>query len=651
MIRHETASSLRLGALAAAAALSIAALAMPAAAAPIAALGGHDIGALMSRAEERFDVPTLDAVVLLDDTEIVFEQDGSMSRTTHLVVWFSTELGLDTYADLRVPYNTDTSEFEVHALRTWRDGTWWPHETELSPTAIVETTPYACQNADDYTTMREVMLLHDGVELPCIVETAYTVKERRDPALGSDGMWVVPGADPTVVKSLSVTAPGGTQLHWTTVPGAPEPEVMRTQEHGVTHRWVAEDVDRLPRPLTGDATAHEPYVVWSTWGDWSAMGAAVASALEGAAALTESLRDSVATVTDGVPLALARAEAVADFLRETTRGVNYDDSYWRFDPRPAARTWETAYGHRLDRAALATALMREAGVEVTPVFTTPGRTEVDPAVPALAWFGGLELTVGDEAVLDPVDCRLRHGTAWDLGKTVWRAGAGPAVISLPGSESFYALALSLERGDDGWSGSATLETSGALSAQPSALGLSGETESFVGSVARSAIGATAENVGIARFEAAGVTAGFALTMDAPEPDDSGRTTIVMGDPEGGIVSQLPGDVHTYEADRDSPVLLPGPMRQTVTLVLDPGDAEFVRTPEPLSLENALGEFSLTVDERGDGRIVVVRSLSIGRGRDPGGRGGGLIVAARDWRLLRALLLEETDPRHRTLMLK
>jgi len=634
----------------AAAVLTLAVLALAtAAAAPMAALGGHDIGALMTSAEEHFDLDTLDAVVLLDERTIVFEEDGTMRRTTHAVVWFNTDLGLDTYADLRVPYNTATSELEILALRTWRDGTWWPHESDLSPTAIVETTPYAVQSADDYTTMREVMLLHDGVELPCIVETAYTITERRDLALGSDGMWVLPGADPTVLKVLSITMPGGHELAWTNMSGAPEPTVGRSQEHGATHRWSAELVDRLPRPLTADATAHEPYVVWSTWRSWSEMGEAITAAINEAAELNGALRDSVAAVTDGSALPLARAEAVAAFLRETTRGVNYDDSFWRFDPRPAARTWETAYGHCLDRAALATALLREAGLEVTPVFTTHGRSEVDPDVPAFAWFGGLELSVDGGAVLDPSNCHVSYGIADDVGRTVWRSGAGPAVVSLPGAESAYELSLLLEPAEAGWTGSATLMTSGALSAHARATGLAGETESFFDSVARSALGAAAEDVGLATFEAGNVTAGFSLAMDAPEPDDAGRTAFVVGDPAGGLLSRLPGDVHAYESRRESPVLLPEPLSQTVRLTLDPGDAELARLPESASVANALGEFSLSVEERDDGRIIVSRSLSIGEGRSGGSH--GLVVPSSDWPLLRALLLEESDPRHRTLILK
>ena len=151
--------------------------AVPADAAPESAAGGYDIGALMTAAEEHYDLSRLDAVLLVEDLTVVVAP-GSRRTTVHRVAWLGTEIGLNAYADLRIPYNTDTSTLEVVALRTWMDGRWWPHESEISPTAVVETTPGAIQSADDYTMMREAMLLHDGVELPCIMETAYEIEEQ-----------------------------------------------------------------------------------------------------------------------------------------------------------------------------------------------------------------------------------------------------------------------------------------------------------------------------------------------------------------------------------------------------------------------------------------------------------------------------------------
>jgi hypothetical protein len=636
-------------------------------AAPPAALGGHDVGELMERAEANYELSEMDAVILLDDRSVVIDADGAVRTTTHTIVWFSTELGLDTYADIRVPHNAGTSELEVIALRTWRDDTWWPHETRLSPTAVVETTPYALQSAHDYTTMRETMLLHDGVELPCIVETAYTITEGPDGLPGRDGLRMMQRPDPIVLGRFSLAVPRGAELRYALMNGAPEPESHVDASGNATFTWTTERVDRLPRPLTSDVRAHAPFVVWTTWESWDALGATVTSAVDGGAELTDSLRDSVAAVVEAAPFPFARAEAIASFIRETTRAVQYDDSFWRLRPRAAETTWQTAYGHRLDRAVLAAGMLREAGLRARPAYLSPGRGAIAADVPALSWFDGIVISVEGEGLLatfDPLSGRLSHGQTSFGGRTMWVAGAGgsPDVKSgAAGRRSDYELAVSIEPDEDAWSGTGLLSCSGALSAHASVVGLEGQAGDLLSRVARSVLdGATAEEVGLSELSENRVTAGFSLKLETPEPDDRGRTILVVGDPEGGVLASMPQDVHTYSEHRSSPVLLPGPVRQTVAFRLDPGEMEAVRVPEPASLTNDVGSFELSVERGGDGIITVTRTLAVGTERaDSGGDDGtrpgagytGLEIRPEDWPSLRSLLLEESDPRHRTLMLR
>ena len=625
-------------------------LATPAWAVPEAARGGHDIGALMAAAEEHYDLTELDAALLLEQTTVCVAQ-GERSTTIHRIVWFSTELGSDTYADLRVPYNTETSTLTVETLRTWMDGRWWPHESDISPTAVVATTPGALQSADDYITMRETMLLHDGVELPCIVETVYTITERIPTGHGSDGLWLFPKADPAVLTILAVDVPSGTTLHHAELNGAPSPE-MTTGEGSDSYVWRAEFTDRLDRPLVADAAAYVPCAVWSTWDNWDALAEALMGSMEEAAVLNAALTDTIARLVAAKPLALARAQAVVEFVNETTRAVRYDDSFWRFAPRAAKRTWATAYGHGLDRAVLAEALFEEVSCAATPVFTGVALEGAD-AVPALARFERVMLWVHDTgAHYDPLQGTLSHGEAQFAGSCLWTPGSrAPETVRAP-AVSGYELVLSLESdGEGGWTGSGVLDTDGALSAYENAVGIDGETGGHLGRVARTALdGAELEEHSLVRLERDRVAAGFSFTLEAPEPDQSGRTRLEMGDPTGGIADRLPSDVHLYAEHRDSPVRLSGAMEQTITLVLEPGERELVRVPEPRSLTNAAGSFRLTV-ERGADRTTITRALDL-TPDDVGDRVGGVIlVRPNAWPDLRALLLEEADHRNRVLLLE
>lgn len=638
-------SSLIAAALAAAA---LGAVALPAAGAPKAARGGYDIGELMAAAEEAWDLSGLDAVVLVDSEEITLNQSGTRTTTVHRIVWMATELALETYADLRVPWNSATSGLDVKTLRTWRGGRWWPGESGVSETAVVETTPYAVRDADDYTTIRETMLLHDGVELPCVVETVYEVTERRPAGLGSDGLWVFSGQDPAVVSRFQLSVPAGTDIRFGTGNGAPEPSSFRTEDHGVGHAWEARLVDRHMMPPAPDPASCEPYVAWSTWADWKAMGEAIESSVRGGSALSEALRDSVVRLGENAPTRWSTTVAVADFIRETTRPVHYSDEYWSFSPRPASRTWETAYGHRTDRAVLAAALFREAGCSVSPAFRGRGPGAIDTSVPTLARFDGVLLWIegeGLEACYDPETGDLARGRSSFRGRTSWitsERGDPRTGFADAGDGGTLRVALTLEAGEEGWSGDGFLGATGVLTPYAEITGLAGETEGHLSEVAGSVLSAgEISGIGVLVLEEDNVAAGFAIAAEMGEPDERGRIRLEIGDPAGGIAEALPADVHVSSATRGAPVRLPGALSETVTVRLHPGDLEVVRLPSDDLVENRTGRFALTVEEDQDGWIEVSRELEIESSTIPADR----------WHELRSLLLAASHERNRVILLE
>jgi len=243
-------------------------LAIPSLAVEMGISGGHDLDQLWTLAQADRDLTAEDALLLLESHQVTLGADGTLATRVHRVVWIGSSVGIRAYADLRVPWNTATSQLDVEILRTWRDGRWWPGPETISETAVVRTLPYAVNRADDYTIMRETMLLHDGVELPCIMETAYTITETGLP--GADGLFVMPRRDFSALTELQVTVPVATELHHEMLNGVPEPVV---EESGgtVTTTWRMKNVSPLLTPLTDAPAAYEPAVVWSTWPEWTAL--------------------------------------------------------------------------------------------------------------------------------------------------------------------------------------------------------------------------------------------------------------------------------------------------------------------------------------------------------------------------------------------
>lgn len=608
---------------------------------------GHDLDVLLARAGETVDLESHDAVVLLESRTIDLSEPGVRRTTVHRVVRIATSLAIRRHADLRIPWNGDTSTLSVLLLRTWRDGRWWPHEKEISETAVVETLPRRMATADDYTGMRETMLLHDGVELPCVIETAWEIAERIDPGAGSDGRFVFRQGDPAVVAELALVVPAGAEPRYAGANGTPSPARETGASGEATLRWTMNGLAPMGAHPPAYADRWAPAVSWSTWPNWPALGDAVAGAVDAAAAdLGPMLTDTVAALLRSVPTSPTRARRLAAFVEETVRPVRYDASFWQYAPRPAGRTWETAYGHALDRLVLAAGLMRAAGFEANPLLAGASPGPIDDTVPGLFPFDRLLLRVrkgGFSAVYDPADGSLAAGPGPLAGRAVWLPGTDDSPRSPSGADEPAVLGIDLllePAGDGGWTGRGYLRAKSIFSPYDEMTGAPGAATRHIGALAGAVIaGAEADGFDPDRFMPERVGASFPLSVPAPEPDDRGRARLVAGDPPGGILALLSGDAQLHEAARIAPVLLPGPMTQRVRIDL-PDDGRIVTLPKPREVANAAGRFTLIVERVGD-RVTIERTLAITK----------RVVGADEWPLLRALLLEEAEPANRTIVLR
>jgi hypothetical protein len=499
--------------------------------------------------------------------------------------------------------------------------------------------------------MRETMLLHDGVELPCIMETAYEIEERVSGGRGTDEMWVFAQRDPAALVEYIVTVPARATLAFRSGNGAPQPTVTSRGDRTAVYSWAMENVDPLGTPLVSNPAGYKPYVVWSTWSNWSVLGRKIISSFDGAAVAGNALSDTLDARLKHEPSAAARARAVAAFVDESTRSVHYDSRFWMFSPRPAARTWETAYGHGLDRAVFAAALFRRAGLDAQPVFRSAGPGGgINHEIPGLSGFRNVEVWVqgdGFRALYDPAAGTLSDRPQPLYGRLMWRPGVEGAPDMGTGgggdaADSRFELLLTLEPGEkDGWNGTGYFRADGVFSPHGDMAGLEGEALEFIRKLAASVLpGAKVKNYNPELFERDRVAVGFELIIGASDPDGHGRTEITTGKPVGGIADHLPADVHLYNERRGSPVLLPGEITQRIRIRIHTGDREIAQLPEAVELANGTGRYTVSADHTG-GWVVVERTLTLNAGT----------VAPASWSDLRALLLEDDELAGRTVLLK
>jgi hypothetical protein len=617
--------------------------------------GRTDLAELERAAATRWDLSREDAVVLLERREVEWTADRRRIVTVHRAVRIAADDAVEGYADLRVAYDSLRTDLEVLSLRTYRDGDW----IESGPTAQVEMTPSALDRAPDLSGIRERMLLHDGVGLPCIVETAWRETDLWPFRGGTEGVFVFAQQDPVVRAELSFTAPAGTGL-FETSGGAPSPLSEQEVAGGAERRALRMEFLEAAGTMSLDAAAYLPHASWSTWADWASYGAFLRDGFERAIALDAALRDSVRVLAAEVPTPAEKARGLAAFLARRVRLVESDEVLLRPCPREAARVHATGYGSAFDRAALAAALFREVGLEAEPFYRSRGFSVVDEGVPTLGRMQQLTILLREPpdtlrsgpgaaaflGVYDPATGEVDFGTASLLGRTVWvpgrdgrpalRGGANPGVSRLRAG-----LDLTAAEDDSSWSGEGFVEADGCFSPFGSMVGLGDEAKGRCEAITGSLLDrATMGGYNLAVLQPSRVVAGMSVTVKSGKPDDLGRRKLLIGAPAGGVKAFLPGDVHLSDPARRAPVIFPASLVQEVRVRLRLPADRVVRLPLPVRLDNSAGEFTVTVERTGD-KVTIVRTLRL----------DGARYEAVAWPELRALLLADASERNGLVLYK
>ncbi len=611
--------------------------------------GGFDLDALWTTAQNTYDLNTRDAIVLLESRQVTLAANGDLATTIHRVVWINSATAIHDYADLRVPWNTANSQLKVEILRTWRDGQWWPDPTQVSKTAVVATLPYAVNHAADYTTMRETMLLHDGIELPCIMETSYTIMRQGVPA--AEGVFVFPQRDPAVQVHLAVVTPAVSPWHAATLHSAPQPAV--TTENNTRHVvWDMSPVAQLGLPLTTSPAAYEPVVVYSTWESWHALSTAFNSAFATASHLDGALADTLTARTQYLQDPLELVQTTLDLVQESTRRIPYDFRFWD-QPRPANRTWSTAYGHDLDRLALAAGSLNRFAImsqdigqthlTAQPVFLGHGNVALAPEVPRLVDAGELALQINlpngqqttDQQLLWTPDGAL-HGASYSLGRPL-TAPATMEPVFIQGSATPNRLQADLQLAltdGEGWTWSGTLTAQGVFSFHEAV---------FTGQeLSKATAQAMGEILPDLEIESCNPRTFAALTMqvaargDLAQPDDdpNGELTLTIGDPGDGLLKHLPPDIRTYQSQRTSATFL-NPMRQDLNVQIPLHGFVARYLPAGINLTNDAGRFTVWCVVKNN-HLYYKRSL--------------MLTGQGTWQELRALLIEAATDTHRDIVL-
>ncbi len=604
-----------------------------------------DIPALMTKAQETFDLQKEDAVLLFDGQKVRQHADGRITHFVHRVIWINTDQAIESYGDHRITFDSENRKFNVVTVRTWRDNEWW----QTGETGIVETLPYAVRKAYDYTNLRDMMLLHDGIELPCILEVAYYIEDKEPYRAGADGIWIFSRPDPAVQSYFSLQVPQGSTPTYFAPESVPQPtKETDTDEKFDIYAWTMGPLQTESYPHTDDPAAYSPHIIWSTWESWNELGGNIKKTFNLMAVTDSLLEKAVDSVIAGTRTRSEAADRIASFINNRTRFIGIDENYWYDNPRQASDIYQSAYGHRLDRAILAAALFRRAGLSTFPVYISKGYNEIKSDIASLDRFTGVGVWISGEDIegyYDPATGAIYNGFAYLYGRTYWLAGEGekPAVrIRANNEQSRYYLRLDIKFSNekDTIHGKGYLNAGNCLNPFDKMEGLSSQTKGFLNSAVSGVIdGAKVEEYNLERFDQFNVTAGFTFKFPKPKKSDYGWLPLILDNPAGGLKENLPNDVNILHAERESPVIFPCLMNFKVELRIDTSGVEFKYLPETKIIENDAGS-CLIYSAENFGKQIVACELTLAK----------TYFEASEWPSLKELLLAYFHERNNTILM-
>ncbi len=608
--------------------------------------GALDISLLMKEANVRLDMGNEDAVILFDSERIRLNKDSRYTKYIHRIIWINTDIAIRHYGDVRVPYDASRCSLHVETVRTWRDNQWW----ETGPTGIVETLPEELLNAYDYANIRETMLLHEGIELPCILEIAYSIEDKEPFRRGWDGSWTFVRDEPVIKSWFGFELPSDWYPNIYEFPGSPAPIKKTDESLGLDmYSWQRGPYDAKTFPPPENIEDNESFIVWSTWKDWSSLGAHIRTYFDKAAVGDKNLKEQLDSLLEGANTNREKARLIAGYVNDKTTHIDYPWRYWLSDPRPAVKTYSSTYGHTLDRAVLAAALFSKAKINTLPVFLSPGFGNINVNVSGLTQTSTLGLRLSGEnlaAYYDPISSEIKSGPLSFFSRMAWLAGNDEKPsIRISGSDKTSTndirIELSYDADKKSFTGLGYFHATNYFNQYLQMAGMKNEAftyfEELVSSIFKN-VKLTGCNP--SEFTHHKTIFGFQFELDSLTIDNEDRIELTLGESTCGILANLPSGIELYHNQRTSPMHFPCLMSQNIELTLNLEGLDLIHYPEDTSIENEAGNFAVN-SVKTDKKLIIARSLVLTK----------TDYTAEEWLPLRTLLLADRNDGNRLILVK
>lgn len=297
--------------------------------------------------------------------------DGSQELRVQKELTLYTHAAMNSlYGETFIVYNPQYQQLEIHDSYTQqKDGTI----IRTPANAFVEVLPSAAANAPAYNGLKEMVVVHTGLELGATICLDYSIKSRAGYLPELDICCPIKELSPIDEFTFRIEVPEGKTLHYELLNASARPaEANKDGMKSIT--WKLKNVE--PRPYSYPslrsslglvqqaASGMMPVLVASTWTNYAdALKALTRQFAAGDRTVVENKLTELKQVAqkDSTDLRTAIAAYMDGLYRSNQCKVSLGEAGYRL--RPASEVIRSAYGTQAELVNLDVTLQKAAGLK------------------------------------------------------------------------------------------------------------------------------------------------------------------------------------------------------------------------------------------------------------------------------------------------
>lgn len=365
--------------------------------------------------------------------------DGSQEFRYSMELTLFTHTAMNgTYGESFIVYNPEYQVLKINSSYTkQKDG----NIIKTPDNAFVEVLPRAAADAPAYNNLKEMVVVHTGLELGATIYLDYTLTSKPGYLPELDIYDELLQSSPVKEYTISLSAPESKPLFYTLQNNSTKPAVS-TANGMKTVTWNLRNLPASSRdPFVSAANGDVPFLTASTY---ASNGDALKALYAQFTPATDVQLTAIAeNITDGKKNDTEKVQAILKHVNENLgySRLSLPDAGYKI--RSSSDVIYSAYGTEAEKANLLNGLLNAAGIkaEAAAIY----RVKADPASCGLNAVSGLGVVAnadGKQYVMSPASNKM---AVWNgITPVISLTNAGtPVAVNTPSGDIDYKVTLSV----------------------------------------------------------------------------------------------------------------------------------------------------------------------------------------------------------------